>query len=177
MKRLAYLAVVLIALTASATGLKVWVSGETPTIGDLNANFSHIHNTMVGGHGARLTNSDVATNAAIASSKLADGTWIPKYAAQVGLTSFPCATPATCTLYNTKNITSVAGQATTGTYTITLASSFTGPGVVILTCTEQNCVCTPTITSGTISTISVQCNDTATPSNMDASFSFVIFAP
>lgn len=63
--------------------IKSWSSGETLHSSDLNSNFSHIHNTMVGGHGARLVDADVSPTASIALSKLAIGAQIfPKAWAQ-----------------------------------------------------------------------------------------------
>jgi hypothetical protein len=64
-------AVLLIALAALAGPIKTWSAGEVIVASDLNANFQHIHNLMVGGHGGRLVNADVAANANIAVSKLA----------------------------------------------------------------------------------------------------------
>lgn len=58
------------AAIAWAGTIKVWGTNDVLTAADLNANFAHIHNLMVGGHGPRLTNADVAPGAAIAYSKV-----------------------------------------------------------------------------------------------------------
>ncbi|MFT3866841.1 MAG: hypothetical protein QM729_21470 [Solirubrobacterales bacterium] len=78
----------LLATAAVAGSIKVWTAGEYITAADLNANFTHLHNTMVGGHGPRLINADVASNANIATSKLAAASYIPKGWARI-LTTGP----------------------------------------------------------------------------------------
>src|SRR3990167_4139156 len=67
-----------IAGIAYASTLKTWTTHEALTSTDLNSNFAHIHTTMVGGHGARLTNSDVSSSAAIAHTKMATPGLLPK---------------------------------------------------------------------------------------------------
>jgi hypothetical protein len=63
--------------TILAGAIKTWQPGEIITTTDLNAALQHIHNKMVGGHGARLVDADVAAGAAIATSKLALYRFIP----------------------------------------------------------------------------------------------------
>ncbi len=78
---------------AIAGPIHTWQVGEVITSTDLNAAFSHIHNTMVGGHGPRLVNSDINSGAAISHSKLAAPSLLPKV-----WISVDCATtPGTCT--------------------------------------------------------------------------------
>jgi hypothetical protein len=60
------------------SSIKSWASGEALTASDLNANFSHIHTTMVGGHGARLVNADVSATASISHSKMETPALLPK---------------------------------------------------------------------------------------------------
>jgi hypothetical protein len=78
------LAAVVLALTLGfvtlsvASSIKVWSNSESLTSQDLNANFAHIHNTMVGSHGARLVNTDVSPTAAIAHTKMATPALLPK---------------------------------------------------------------------------------------------------
>lgn len=107
---------------AIAGAIKVWNPGETLTSNDLNANFAHIHNTMVGGHGARLINSDVSPTANISFSKLENAALIPKAWAQI-YSGTPCvgATSAVCAVIEQVNVISVVGAGTTGVYNVTLA--------------------------------------------------------
>lgn len=72
------LTITLFATLAFAGAIKQWSSGETLTSADLNANFTHIHANMVGGHGARLVDADVSASAAISHSKMATPALIPK---------------------------------------------------------------------------------------------------
>lgn len=95
--------------------IKVWTSNERLTSADLNANFAHIHNLMVGGHGGRLLDADVSGSASIASSKLADGTGIAKAWVMVNTTC--SASP--CTILASKGVTSVT-RSGAGTYTVNL---------------------------------------------------------
>lgn len=98
--------------------IKTWSSGETLNASDLNANFQHIHNTMVGGHGARLVNSDVSASAGIAHSKLATPALVPKAWA---LVASDC-TASPCTITVGSGISSVT-RSGTGLYTITFTNA------------------------------------------------------
>ena len=82
LKRFALIAA-LMGTVALASTIHVWSAGDKVAAADLNANFSHIHGTMVGGHGARLMNADVASNAAISYYKMVSHTGVPKIWAQV----------------------------------------------------------------------------------------------
>lgn len=72
------LAFLLAASIGFAGSIKTWSSNDVLTSSDLNGNFQHIHNTMVGGHGARLINADVASNAAITYTKVTVSPATPK---------------------------------------------------------------------------------------------------
>lgn len=104
-------------ITGSVEGaaIKTWGSGETLTSTDLNANFQHIHNNMVGGHGGRLVDADVSNTAAIKSSKLADGKGIAKAYVEI---SSACG-GATCAYSTSLNVSSVTRSAA-GTYVVNL---------------------------------------------------------
>lgn len=126
---------------AYAGAIKVWSSYETLTASDLNANFAHIHNTMVGGHGARLVNADVSPSAAIASSKLASGAGIPRSWVTFGTTC----TSGTCTLDDSFGVTSVTWTAT-GQYAVLLSRA--GPDnyhadIVTARAVGQYCIAYP----------------------------------
>jgi hypothetical protein len=69
--------------SAWASAIKTWNNGEVVQPSDLNADLNHIHNTMVGGHGARLVDADVSSSAAIAHSKMQTPALLPKAWAMV----------------------------------------------------------------------------------------------
>lgn len=102
----------------SGGAIKTWSQGDTLTASDLNANFQHIHGSMVGGHGARLINADVAASAAIASSKLAAYRLIPRAFGRIvtGCT-------ATCTIGEVVNVTSAAVSGNVMTVTLNYTAS------------------------------------------------------
>lgn len=105
---------------AYASTIKVWSSGEALRPSDLNDNFAHIHNLMVGGHGARLVNADVSASAAIAQSKIAGYAAFPKGWAHVAAscTSNPC----TIADQSGSFVTSIA-RVGAGIYTVTLGTA------------------------------------------------------
>lgn len=113
-----------LALLALAAGvalagpIKTWTTGEVITAADINANFNHIHNLMVGGHGARLSNADVAPGAAIAHSKLATPVLLPKATA---LLSGNCNVIGNCATDFNQGFATVAALSTTGSYRFTFA--------------------------------------------------------
>lgn len=118
-RKLFILGAVLLAAVAGAGSIKVWSTGEYITSTDLNANFAHIHNQMVGGHGARLVNADVSNSAAISHSKLATPALVPKAWAVIDtcVGSTDGGAGSTCTVPDKSVVTSVTVGAT-GTYTV-----------------------------------------------------------
>lgn len=118
-KRIVVAAVSLVALVALAGPIKTWSAGEVITANDLNANFQHIHNLMVGGHGARLVNGDVSASAAISHSKLATPALIPK---AMGGIYTPC-DGGTCTWNVNSGFTSTITRGSIGQYTLSFSSS------------------------------------------------------
>lgn len=112
------LAVLVAAAFTMAGPIHTWTTGEVITSSDLNANFSHIHNTMVGGHGPRLMNSDVSSGAAISHSKLATPALIPKVWAQVDCTTVS----NTCSLTSGSGVSSVTWNSA-GSTTITFSAA------------------------------------------------------
>ena len=119
------------AVYANAGSLYSWSSGEVLTASQLNSNFQHIHNNMVGGHGPRLTDSDVSTSAEISQSKIANHEVLP-----VAWVSFAsCADNADggstdCTISDSFNVTSVVNSGSSN-YTVTFPTlSDTAYGVV-----------------------------------------------
>lgn len=73
MKRLSIIGILLLVTVAIGGSITQWFVGESMTPTQMNVNFQHLHNNMVGGHGARLVNSDVHPNAAIKQSKVVSG--------------------------------------------------------------------------------------------------------
>jgi hypothetical protein len=109
-----------IALAALAGPIKTWQAGEVITANDINANFQHIHNLMVGGHGARLVNADVNANAGIAHSKLATPVLLPKAAA---LLSSNCNVVGACATDYNQGFSSIQALTTTGSYRFTFSAT------------------------------------------------------
>ena len=127
----------IIATSALAGPIKVWSGSEYITAADLNANFTHIHGTMVGGHGARLVDADVNANAAIAHSKLATPGVIAKSIFTIGSGTTGCSA-GTCTLTGTAGVVPTVTFNTTGNYTITLPAARTDANW-FLTATPRYC--------------------------------------
>lgn len=135
--------------------IKTWSSGETLTSSDLNANFAHIHSTMVGGHGGRLVNADINAAANIASSKLANGLGIAK--SFVFVADSCSATP--CTMINAFNVTGVTWTSA-GLMTVTLPYTVGGSTISVSTVSGTNDVyCSAAYLVG--STVAVKCRTTA----------------
>lgn len=130
-------AVLAAAVVSDAGPIKVWSSGEILTAGDINANFSHIHNLMAGGHGARLVNADVSATAGIALSKLATPTLIPKAAAGI---STDCNVIGACTTDYNVGFSAIAALSTTGSYRYTFSSVRPNTGYGIHIGTDANSV-------------------------------------
>lgn len=122
-----------IAFAAYAGGIKVWNGSEAVVYTGLNSNFAHIHNTMVGGHGARLVNADVSTSAAIAHSKMATPALLPKAWAAVDAS---CSS-SPCTVAEGSGVTSIArtGQ---GVYTVTLSYTPTNSKFAVMVTADSS---------------------------------------
>jgi len=113
---------ILISSTLVLAGtIKVWGSGDLLTSTDLNANFAHIHNTMVGGHGSRLINADVHPLAAIAHSKMATPTLIPKMVVGIGTPSpsTVCSVNGTCAQFMAAGLPVTVTRTAAGVYGVT----------------------------------------------------------
>lgn len=151
-------------LTTAAT-IRTFVSGDIITAADLNANFSHIHNLMVGGHGARLVNADVSANAVIAHSKMATPGVLPKAIFIIGSGVTPCSA-GTCTVTGAAGATtSSVVYVTPGIYTATWTAARTN-SVYLVQLTSQYCAagagCFCSLQTGTSTTaFTVLCTDAA----------------
>lgn len=98
-------AVILTGSLVAAGQIVVFSSGDTLSPTSLNSNFSHIHNTMIGGHGARLVDADVNPAAALSHSKLATPAVVPKAWATI---TANCASPCTETLIASSGVSSIS---------------------------------------------------------------------
>ena len=162
----AVLPILVAAAVALAGPIKVWSGGEVLTAGDINANFSHIHNLMVGGHGARLVNADVSPTAAIALSKLATPVLLPKAAAQLANN---CNAVGACTTDYNQGFSAVAALTTTGSYRFTFTNLRPNVGYSVYISTHipasanlQLCY----VTAVTTSAFDVQCLFSASLTSM-----------
>lgn len=166
--------VVLVASVAAASAIKVWTTGETLRAADLNSNFSHIHNTKVG-DGIQLVNADVSASAAIAHSKLATPTLIPKGVGLVGGASsaVACTVNGACPVYVASGI-SGATRTGAGTYQVTPAVTRANTTYMpISTSNSANIFCSATVVS--TSRFDVACIDVTTATLTDSIFAVVFF--
>ena len=166
------LGAVVVAAFAIAGPIKVWSPGVPLTSTDLNSNFQHIHNLMVGGHGPRLVNADVSSNAAISHSKLATPALVPKMWTIVAT----CST-GTCTMQEGSGVTSVT-RSSTGIYTVNFPVRSPNGGAPILTSTGASAFKTCSVTSYGTSSVGVGCInhpvDGGVPTLSDDGFTFML---
>jgi hypothetical protein len=176
-------AVLVVAFGTLAGPIKVWSVGDVFTTTDLNANFDHIHQTMVGGHGARLVNSDVSAVANIALTKLNNTGGIARSGVQVGTAATTPCTTGTCTqlmAFGQSVTVTHIGAAGSGTYTVVYASrtnAFWIPTITSSYCdVTKPCVCAAMSGVGT-TVLNVQCYrlDAAANTAADAVFSVLMF--
>lgn len=165
--KIGLLASALVAFLASAASLKTWTVGETVTYSDLNANFSHIHTTMVGGHGPRLVNADVSSSAAISHSKLATPSLLPKVWGQVTCSG-------TCTATETSGVTSVT-YTSAGVYVVNFAARTDANFAVVVNSTtsasaDAACHGWPASTS----TAAIRCITASTGAALESNFAIII---
>lgn len=157
----------LVAGIVNAGAIKTWAT-ETLTASDLNTTFQHIHNNMVGGHGARLVNADVSSSAAISHSKLATPALLPKYV--VFVTSDCAASP--CTLAYNSGLTSIT-RSGAGSYVANFTARTDATyGVVVTAADSASRSCTNT--AKTTTTASFVCTDMADV-NTDTGFTFILW--
>jgi hypothetical protein len=174
-KKLFYIGA-LVALTVTvgvnAGSIKTWTT-ETLRYSDLNSNFEHIHNTMVGGHGARLVDADVSSSAAISHSKMATPALLPK--AWANMNNAACAA-GNCTLNASSGVSSVAFSAT-GRYTVTLSTTRANANyAVVLTDVYTGSALARCVINAAKSTtgFSVACFNTNTGADINSAFDFVV---
>ena len=173
--KLGLIGALLIAGVATASSIKVWYAGETLTTTDLNANFAHIHATMVGGHGPKLIDADVASNAAISHAKLATPTLVLKQWGRVLVSGATCSITG---LGAPSGSSASCAYGSAGVYTLTIPSTGSTSGaaaIVTSNSTTADVLCHGALTSTT--TLAVYCvggTIAATGAATDANFSYMI---
>lgn len=167
MKKSLILFGLVLAAAAFAGSIKTWSTGDTLRTADLNSNFQHIHNTMVGGHGARLVDADVSATAAIAHSKLASPALVPK---AWGATTGVCGA-GTCGIAASSGVTSVTWSST-GIYNITLSYTPTDANyAVLITSSTDSTYCIAFTKQTAAPQITVRCrSDANAVTNVDMNF-------
>lgn len=158
-------------VTAAIGGsIKTWSSGEVLTASDLNATFQHIHNSMVGGHGARLVNADVNASAAISHSKLATPGLIPKGWVWTPTTC----TAGTCALtVNSGATISAVAWNSTGNYGVNLSPTRANANYALIVTPVGTAVFCRTSATPTIGGVIVFCYD-KDGAAADAAFSMML---
>lgn len=166
------LAMMILDLTAWAGQIITFSNGDTISASSLNANFQHIHNLMVGGHGARLVDADVSASAAIAQSKIAGlgATSIKAW----GVFSTNCGTTCTETVQASYGISSIANT-TLGNWTVTLSSTRADTAyAVIVTANEATFICNASYALHTTSTFNVHCQVTSSGTAVNTHFQITV---
>lgn len=175
MKKFAIIAALLLAPWAVAGAIHSWSTGEYITATDLNAALTHIHNTMVGGHGPRLINADVSTSAAIAHSKLATPGLVAKAWVALSATCVTSGAGAACTAVDSSGTAVVTSTgATDGEYTVTYPTrGDVNVGAVVSAFGALDLQCH--ITSfPSATTASVKCATASTGVAADGAFTFML---
>lgn len=166
--RVALFTLLLAGSIVGASSIKTWSNGDTLLPADINANFQHIHNTMVGNHGARLVNSDVSASANISYAKIQNGRGIARAFGGTATTcsSTPCSKRDS---FNVGTITWVAD----GGYNVNLNYTAADTNYSALVWAETAGVYCTAPTYGS-SSFSFECHAfDSTPAN--AQFDFVVF--
>lgn len=166
---LVLLGFILSAGIAYASAIKTWSSGETIRAADLNSNFAHIHNNMVGGGHNLLTNADVSASAGIAHTKLATPALLPKAWAAM-LTA--CNAPGACTIAAGSGISAITRTGSTGVYTVDFSGRTDTSFGVLVQANTNSTTCAAQITS--ITRVTVYCTDLAAPTAADTLFTVLL---
>lgn len=179
---LAIAAVLTYPIPSLAGSIKTWTTSERVSSADLNANFSHLHNTMCGSHGARLVNGDVSSSAAIAHTKLATPALLPKAWAVVTSVCDGAAAAGTSCTFTGSRVSDVSSNATAGQYRVNLEYSAANAiyGVIVTSMTNTvHCLLSAAPLTGTGdangTNFIVECRDGATwAAATNAAFTFMV---
>lgn len=177
LKWLALLGILLVASPGVAASIYTFYSGQTLTASQINSNFQHIHNSLVGSGHTLIVNADVSTSAAIAHTKLATPALLPKAWGHVwsnpvcvGLST------STCTLQTGSGATSVTTTNTaSGQYTVTIPARTDNTYSVVVTASYDVASAKVFCTwgNGTTTTFIVRCfNEAGTTT--DVNFDFML---
>lgn len=163
-------------LSSMSSGvLKVWSTNERIQATDLNANFTELNTTKVGG-GVTLTNADVASNAAIAHSKLATPALVPKAWAHVNATCDGAAAAGTaCTIGDSSQVSSVTSNGTAGQYRVNLSYTPANANFAqLVTSHVANVHCVTTATATAAPHVIVRCYTDSTGAATNTAISILI---
>lgn len=151
--------------------IKSWSPGETLHSADLNSNFNHIHNLMVGGHGARLVDADVNPGAAIAQSKITGlAGYVP---AAWGTFAALCGTGSCSEVLTAANGVAGLQHTSVGNWTVTWGTVRTDAFYsLFITPRAINTVCN--VSTMTAATALLQCYTDTTGAAVDQNFSFMM---
>lgn len=153
-------------------------NGEVLTADNLNQAFQHIHNTMVGGHGARLVDADVSSSAAIAASKVAGLSGnVPKMWAFLPDANKACGSGVSaCTIKKPASSSLTITGLGAGTYNVTLGYTATDANyAVFATAFSGVSMGTCMLVSQITTSFQITCSDLATPTNRDSGFSVIVY--
>ena len=163
--------------TAEASSIKVWTFNEVLKASDLNNNFAHIHNTMVGGHGARLVAADVATSLSVLFADAWAIVGTPGGATCDGA----AAAGTACAVIEQTSVTQVSSNATAGQYRVNLSYSPGNAAFVVVATSHTatvDCRTTGAFTSGAGdvngTNFLIVCTNTTTDAATNAVFSFIL---
>lgn len=153
-------------------------NGEVLTAANLNGNFQHIHNTMVGGHGARLIDADVSASAAISPSKVAGlVNNSPRSWALLRDANKACGSgSSSCTITKPSTSTFTINGGGAGIYTVSLGYTATDSSYAVLVTAYSGvsmgaCML---VSQGTTN-FQIDCSDLATPTLRDSGFSVFVY--
>lgn len=168
-RKLYILAALFLASLAIGGPIKSWSGNEFITAADLNANFTHLHNSVGHGHGGVIVNADVSGSAAIAHSKMATPALLPKLWGTTGATA--CAA-SPCTLTDSSTITSVT-RSGAGVYAANFTARNNANYGVLVTSHISTVACY--VNARTTTTFAVLCFDSATGATpTDSSFTVML---
>lgn len=161
---------------AQASSIKVWTFNEVLKATDLNNNFAHIHNTMVGGHGARLVAGDVATSLTV----LFPDAWAMVGTPGGTACDGAAAAGTACATIEQTGVTQVSANNSVGQYRVNLSYSPANASFIVVFgshTADHECQTTGAFTSGAGdvngTNFLVECND-MTGAAANAVFSFVL---
>lgn len=171
-------AVLFVAGVSGATAIQRWKVGEVLRYQDLNANFAHIHDTMIGNNHGFLYNNDISDTAGISQSKFAGASaaWpLAKFSSK-GVVA-DCIIGDFCQVSRLTGLDFVTVKHdATGAYTVKLFPNRTSTQYfpIVVSTVVQNALCEVNLTG--VSSFSVDCVTTATGVDIDSSFDVIILS-